>query len=274
MNKKFVVILVMAAMGIILLSSGVRNLVLEKSARDFSEANTESMKSLLSMSETYTSKKDYVKAKSLLREFVERFPDSEEATEAKSKIETLNILLLFSDSIAGDSLRYQIQPGDTLSGIASKFGTTVELLKKANGLEKDIIIPNRWLKISKAKYKIFVDKKTNTLALETTEGELIKTYMVSTGKNFSTPVGTFTIEEKLVKPVWYKVGAVVDPASDEYELGSRWMGLSIDGYGIHGTKDETTIGEYITKGCVRMRNSDVDELYSIVPSGTEVTIMD
>ena len=82
------------------------------------------------------------------------------------------------------------------------------------------------------------------------------------------------IEEKLVSPVWYTVGAIVEPDSEEYELGARWMGLSIAGYGIHGTNDPTSIGKHITKGCVRMKNEEVEELYAIVPSGTEVTIVD
>ena len=70
------------------------------------------------------------------------------------------------------------------------------------------------------------------------------------------------------------MGAVVEPGSPEYELGSRWMGLSIAGYGIHGTKDDSSIGNHITKGCVRMRNTDIEELYAVVPRGTEVIIIE
>ena len=75
--------------------------------------------------------------------------------------------------------------------------------------------------------------------------------------------------------VRYKKGeGIVDSTSPEYELGSRWMGLSEPEYGIHGTNDASTIGKHITKGCVRMRNEDVEELYAIIPSGTEVTIVE
>ena len=52
------------------------------------------------------------------------------------------------------------------------------------------------------------------------------------------------------------------------------MGLTIPGYGIHGTNDESTIGSQITMGCVRMKNNDVVELFDIVKPGTEVEIVD
>jgi len=78
----------------------------------------------------------------------------------------------------------------------------------------------------------------------------------------------------LQKPLWYRVGAVVPADSQDYELGTRWLGLSIDGYGIHGTKDPSSIGKQATLGCVRMINGDVEELFAIVPSGTEVVVVD
>ena len=150
----------------------------------------------------------------------------------------------------------------------------MELLKKSNGLKSDLIYPGNFLKVNRAKFVILVDKSENILTLVTAEGEVMKTYVVSTGENLSTPVGSFKIEEKLVSPLWYKVGAIVEPGSAEYELGTRWMGISAPGYGIHGTNDNASLGKHITKGCVRMRNSEVEELYAIVPGGTEVIIVE
>jgi lipoprotein-anchoring transpeptidase ErfK/SrfK len=57
-------------------------------------------------------------------------------------------------------------------------------------------------------------------------------------------------------------------------LGSRWLGLDKEGYGIHGTTEPQSLGKQATAGCVRMQNSEVEQLYSIVPKGTEVTIVD
>jgi lipoprotein-anchoring transpeptidase ErfK/SrfK len=52
------------------------------------------------------------------------------------------------------------------------------------------------------------------------------------------------------------------------------MGLSAKGYGIHGTVDPDSLGTQATSGCIRMLDKEVEELYTIVPNGTEVTIVD
>ncbi|MCX5714227.1 MAG: L,D-transpeptidase [Candidatus Omnitrophica bacterium] len=64
------------------------------------------------------------------------------------------------------------------------------------------------------------------------------------------------------------------PGSADNLLGTRWLGIDLPGYGIHGTVDPSSLGKQVTQGCVRMANSDAEELYSIVPTGTEVTIVD
>ena len=275
MNKKAVAILVLAiTLFIVLVSFGVRNLVLKRSARRVDKMDLKNKESLLKLSKTYNAQKDYPKAREALKEFIKRFPDSENTAKAEKDIEGLNIKILFSDTLTKNSFSYKIKPGDALAKIASRFNTTVELLKRSNNLKSDLILPGKSLKVNKAKFTILVDKSKNTLTLRKSDGEVIKTYTVSTGENFSTPTGTFKIEEKLVSPLWYKIGAIVEPNSKEYELGSRWMGLSAEGYGIHGTKDSASIGKHITKGCVRMKNQDVEELYAIIPRGTEVTIVE
>jgi len=67
---------------------------------------------------------------------------------------------------------------------------------------------------------------------------------------------------------------MIPPGDPENILGTRWMGLDKESYGIHGTTDPKSLGLQATAGCVRMRNSEVEQLYSIVPVGTEVTIID
>ncbi|MCU0666368.1 MAG: L,D-transpeptidase [Candidatus Omnitrophica bacterium] len=104
--------------------------------------------------------------------------------------------------------------------------------------------------------------------------EVVKTYTVSTGANNCTPVGTFKIVNKIVDPTWYKAGAVVASGAPENILGTRWMGLDLKSYGIHGTTEPKNLGKQVTAGCVRMANPEVEELYTIVPVGTEVTIVD
>ncbi len=216
---------------------------------------------------------DFAQAKQICQKFLYEHPDAGNTQELQGKIAGLNIRILFSPIITEDSLVYEVIQGDSLEKIAKKFNTTVELIKKANNLSENLIRPGMKLKIQNKSFSIAVDKSQNILTL-VSEGEVIKVYTVSTGKNNSTPVGTFKIVNKLIDPPWYSAKGVIPPESPENVLGTRWMGIDKPGYGIHGTSDPTTIGFQCTEGCVRMYNLDVEELYAIVPQGTEVTIID
>ena len=233
-----------------------------------------SEKAMRQLAVYYRAKGDGVKTAYFYNRLLATFPNVKDAAEIRKVAENLNMEILLSQSLTPDSVEYKVQPKDTLVGIASRFHTTVALVKKINKLESDIISPGQKLKIVGAKFSLLVDKSANRMYLYK-DGVLFKTYVVSTGTKNSTPVGKFKIEEKSVEPVWYKPGGgVVKAGTEDYQLGARWMGLSAKGYGIHGTKDENTIGSQVTNGCIRMHNADVIELYDIVPSGTEVEIVD
>ena len=193
--------------------------------------------------------------------------------KVKQKLESINMTILFSRIKSDDSVTYTVKPGDSLYKIAQKHNTTIELLQKVNGIRGSIIHPGEELKIIKGTFSVFVDKSENILVLRLNDTDL-KTYDVATGKDNSTPVGTFVIENKLVDPTWYNEGAVVPPESPENILGTRWMGFDLRGYGIHGTTIPESIGTQSTAGCIRMLNREVEELYSLVPVGTKVIVVD
>lgn len=214
-----------------------------------------------------------LEAKLLYQKLVNDFPGSPEVMDWQKKTEEINIKLLFSPVLTPKNIIYQIRPGDTLNKIAREHKTTTELIMKSNQINDALIIPGRKIKIWSVPFNILIDKSQNILLLKNNE-EIIKTYSVSTGKNNCTPVGTFKIVNKLSHPTWFKAGAVVPPQSAQNVLGTRWMGFDLAGYGIHGTTDPKELGKQVTQGCVRLSNADVEELYSIVPVGTEVTIIE
>ncbi len=214
-----------------------------------------------------------LKVKEIYQKLVRDYPQGKFALGNQNMIWDLNVKLLFSNAPTTDSKIYEVQPQDTLVKISKKFGTTVELIMKSNNLNSDIIRPGMRLKVSAAKFSILVDKSQNTLTLKSND-EIFKIYTVSTGLNNSTPIGTFKVVTKIIDPAWYKAGAVVPPGSPKNILGTRWLGISLQGYGIHGTTEPESIGKQVTAGCVRMLNKDVEELYVIVPAGTDVTITD
>jgi lipoprotein-anchoring transpeptidase ErfK/SrfK len=168
---------------------------------------------------------------------------------------------------------YEVQKGDNLTAIAKKHGVTVGQIMQSSGISSDRINIGQKLVIPAYKLSILIDKSDNTLALNG-DAELIKTYIVSTGTDNSTPVGTFKITDKLENPTWYKAGAVKKPGDPENQLGTRWMGWDLKGYGIHGTTEPEKLGQQASAGCIRMKNEEVEELYRLVPPGTPVTVVD
>lgn len=232
-----------------------------------------SLSALLSQAKDQEAKGNLLDAKNTYQELINNFSASNEVMNWQKKIEDLNIKLLFSPTITPKSTLYEIRPGDTLAKIAKEFKTTTDLIMKSNNLSSDKIVVGRKIKVWTVPLSIMVDKSQNMLMLKTDE-EIIKTYVVSTGINNSTPVGTFKIVSKLQNPTWFKAGAVVPPESPENILGTRWLGFDLSGYGIHGTTDPQNLGKQVTQGCVRMSNHDIEELFTIIPQGTEVTIVD
>ena len=103
---------------------------------------------------------------------------------------------------------------------------------------------------------------------------------VATGQPvYPTPLGQFTIVDKQLNPWWYPpdspwaAGASPIPPGPGNPLGTRWMGLSSPGVGIHGTPDAASIGYSASHGCIRMRIPEAEWLYERVSIGTPVFIV-
>jgi lipoprotein-anchoring transpeptidase ErfK/SrfK len=114
--------------------------------------------------------------------------------------------------------------------------------------------------------------------------QLLKVYDVATGlPKYPTPIGTFKIVEKRFRPTWVnpakgkgqwgeKLPAKIGPGPDN-PLGTRAMNLSAKGIRIHGTNTVGSLGYNASHGCIRMRMSDVEELFESVQVGTPVMIV-
>jgi L,D-transpeptidase ErfK/SrfK len=105
------------------------------------------------------------------------------------------------------------------------------------------------------------------------QNSLVKTYPLAIGKpSTPTPIGNFTIRQKEVNPWWYppRSKKAVPPGPNN-PLGYRWMEFA-PLYGIHGTNAPWAIGGWVSNGCVRMDEADVEELFDLVPFGTAVYI--
>jgi lipoprotein-anchoring transpeptidase ErfK/SrfK len=271
-NRRLIFILGAVVAAVIL----VTFLVLQEPSGEVSGARiagTPSVGSQLKEARGLEGKGDLSGARHAYRSLIEDFPASGDIAQWQQRVSDLNVRILFSPDIVDASNSYKIKSGDTLEKIAKKFNTTVELLKKSNGLPDDKIYADQEIKVWSAPFNVLVDKSQNILILKTNE-EVFKTYTVATGKDNSTPVGTFSIVEKIIDPTWFKAGAVIPPGSPDNVLGTRWLGFDLAGYGIHGTTEPESLGKQVTEGCVRLSNADVEELYTIIPKGTQVIVVD
>jgi lipoprotein-anchoring transpeptidase ErfK/SrfK len=105
------------------------------------------------------------------------------------------------------------------------------------------------------------------------QGErILKVYDVAVGKpSTPSPQGEFQIINRVPNPTWYGPNQVVTPGKDN-PLGTRWIGLSAKGYGIHGTNAPISIGKAASHGCIRMRQRDLEEIFELVSVGVAVEI--
>ncbi|TYR82490.1 L,D-transpeptidase [Priestia megaterium] len=123
---------------------------------------------------------------------------------------------------------------------------------------------------------IVINKQTNELAY-IQDGEIEYIVKVATGKTADlTPEGEFTVTVKVINP-YYRRGKI-EGGDPKNPLGVRWIGFDAkdtDGriYGIHGTNQLSSIGKYVSNGCIRVGNEEVTKLYDRIPLGTKVWIV-
>ena len=154
-------------------------------------------------------------------------------------------IMLDASSVASEarSTTYQVLPGDTYWKIAKKHRINVFILKSFNIRQGNLLRAGSTLIIPRSRLNI-------------------------------TPLGIFYITNKIENPRYFHDGKDIGPYryDNKNPFGLRWLGLSHSEYGIHGTNEPETIGEYSTKGCIRLRNEDVVELFDLVAVGTPVEI--
>jgi lipoprotein-anchoring transpeptidase ErfK/SrfK len=105
------------------------------------------------------------------------------------------------------------------------------------------------------------------------DGQVKKVYTVAVGKPTTpSPSGTFTIARRVKNPTYSHNGKTVLPGPGN-PVGTRWMGLSVKGYGIHGTNEPKSIGKAASHGCIRMAQKDLEEMYELVSVGETVELV-
>ncbi|MBC8588204.1 L,D-transpeptidase family protein [Paratissierella segnis] len=141
------------------------------------------------------------------------------------------------------------------------IGNNIHILKLQKRIDSLNIDADAHKRGKKHETMIYIEVNNKVLNLLDSETkEIIKKYTIATGKSASpTPLGTYEI---VSKEKWGE------------GFGSRWMGLNVPWgeYGIHGTNKPSSIGSNISSGCIRMRNSDIEDLFEHIAVGSTVHI--
>ena len=191
--------------------------------------------------------------------------------------------------VVGGDIEYTIRPGDFMIAIGARFGVPPELLAKQNAIPYEAIIrPGQRLRIDNSHIVpavlddgILINLPQRML-FHFSRGKLTVAYPVGLGKpTWPTPRGEFRIVSRVANKTWLvpksiqeemrREGKVVleeVPPGPDNPLGSHWLGLSLWGYGIHGTIAPASVYHFQSHGCIRLHPDDIAELFDRVKVGT------
>jgi L,D-transpeptidase ErfK/SrfK len=201
--------------------------------------------------------------------------------------------VLLSAQLVGQEFTHVVQPGESLTAVGARFGVGVTVLARANGLPSDarlkiaqkLRIDNRHI-VPQVSDGIVINIPQRML-FQIKQGQALRAYAVGLGKqDWPTPTGRFKVTTKRENPVWgvpksiqeemEREGKTVEncvPPGPDNPLGKHWLGLTANGYGIHGTIAPSSIYQFQTHGCIRLHPDDIAELYNQVERGTPVLLI-
>jgi hypothetical protein len=200
----------------------------------------------------------------------------------RERLDALNREVLFSGrEVPGVVFRGTVKPGDSLDRLMKKewkgrvrAGYGVVLWMNSVPSPDRLRAGGIW--VPEEPLRILVRKRSHDLWV-LLGGVPVRTFPVGLGMNGRTPEGEFEVEELMQRPDYWPPGGKRVPFGQKGNpLGTRWMGFrdtpEAQGFGIHGTDDPGSIGKDASQGCVRLRNEEVEQLFTWVSVGTKVEI--
>jgi LysM repeat protein len=167
---------------------------------------------------------------------------------------------------------YVVKAGDQLRVVGQQYKLSWEYIAKLNRVDARKIRAGQKLKVVPGPFGAIVFLERFELVVHL-NGSFVKSYGVGVGKDGTTPLGTFAVKNKIADPTYYgPEGGSIAHDNPKNPLGERWIDIG-DGYGIHGTIEPESIGKKESRGCIRMLNSDVEEVYDFLVIGSEVKIV-
>jgi hypothetical protein len=202
----------------------------------------------------------------------------EQRIRLADELAPLSFEILRSHSILEDGQLYEVEPGDVLVKLCKPFRVPPEFVMRLNNIKRaSSIRPRQELKLVQGPFDVLAERADFELTV-LRHGKFVCRYSIGIGtRENPTPTGMFKVGTKLQNPTYYPTASdrerrgPLPPGDPDNPLGSRWIDLGL-GYGIHGTSEPDTVGRESSRGCIRLRNEDVEELYDMLSEGSRVLI--
>lgn len=227
----------------------------------------------------------------------------EQAAEARKQLANLADQTIFSPEVLFKdpcAFSYTFQAGEVLTHIERQFRLRVppRLILRINGIsDARKIQAGQTLKLVRGPFHGVVTKSSFTIDLYLEEPKtqrmiFVRRFPVGLGKGNSTPSGRWQVVGKMIGAPWTRPASSgmprrrILPGEPGYALGKKgyWIGLKgiegtpytqADGYGMHDTNDQASVGKAVSLGCIRLADGDIDMLYAMLYENcSTVTIVD
>lgn len=203
-----------------------------------------------------------------LTEFIRGFPESSKVQDAVDALGGVNADILFSSAKTPDKVEYVVESGDTLVGIAKRFGTTAELIMRVNAMDSTLLRIGDRLLVPGAEYSIHINRGAQIVDVYR-DGVYFRRYRPL---EFQLPSGDVR-EAKVSEKMAWDDGKRVAFGSKEYLGSTRWMLLGSSDYLLyeHPEGDGDVDIRKPARG-IRLESPDMREIHAIVPAGARVVI--
>ena len=213
-------------------------------------------------------------ARDALVAFIQKYPNGQHVEEAKDLLGETNVAILLSRYPSPEKTEYVVKSGDVLAKIARKLKTTPEIIMRMNNLSGTMLHIGEHLLISHPDFSIVIQRKA-TLVVLLNRGAFFKQYHVREPK--LPPKQPAKISAKVAETMAWKDGKRVGIGSKEYAASTRWIRLAgAAAYTLYSVPDSAhpNLDQPPPPVGVGLEASDIEELSSLVKSGTPVTITD
>ncbi|MBV9619210.1 MAG: LysM peptidoglycan-binding domain-containing protein [Verrucomicrobia bacterium] len=210
-------------------------------------------------------------ARAALAAYIQKYPTSSRAEEAKDLLGEINIDIFLSRTPSPEKQEYVVQGGDVINKVARKMKTTPELIMRMNNMSGTMLHIGEHLLISHPDFAIVVQRKQNLLTL-LNHGGFFKQYHVREAK---LPAKGSKVQTKVVEVMAFRDGKRVGFGTKEFIGSTRWIRLGSQSYTIYSMPDSAhaTVQPPPPQG-IGLAAADVEELSSLVNKQTQVTITD